>query len=131
MARALIAVLMVALLAPGVVAAVEPAALRTSFGDGMWRIRKDIRPGTYRTAGGRGCYWAILEDFRGGIVDSNVTLRKAPQVVTTVLRRGVRDDELRDVAARLPLGPRTSDIESARPVPRGTGLCSSRGPMAA
>jgi hypothetical protein len=88
MARVLIAALMVALLAPGVVAAAEPAALRTSFGDGIWRVRKDIRPGTYRTAGGRGCYWAILADFRGGIVENNVTLRKAPQVVS-ILRSDV------------------------------------------
>lgn len=88
MARALVVALMMALLAPGVVAAVEPAALRTSFGDGMWRVRKDIKPGTYRTAGGRGCYWAILEDWRGGIVENNVTLRKAPQVVT-ILRTDV------------------------------------------
>ena len=88
MARALVAVLMMALLAPGVVTAVEPAALRTSFGDGIWRVRKDIRPGTYRTLGGRGCYWAILENFRGDIVDNNFTRRKMPQVVT-ILRSDV------------------------------------------
>lgn len=87
LAAAMAAVLMVAL-AGGAQADVSPAALRTSFSDGMWRVRKDIKPGTYRTAGGRGCYWAILEDWRGGIVENNVTLRKAPQVVT-ILRTDV------------------------------------------
>ena len=88
MARVLMAALLAMLLVPGIVAAVEPAALRTSFGDGMWRVRKDIRPGTYRTLGGRGCYWAILEDWRGGIVENNITRRKVPQVVT-ILRSDV------------------------------------------
>lgn len=29
-------------------------------GDGTWEVGKDIQPGTYRAAGGDGCYWAIL-----------------------------------------------------------------------
>ncbi len=88
MRNALILAAVLILMPAGVMADMEPAALRTSFADGMWRVRKDIKPGTYRTAGGRGCYWAILEDWRGGIVENNVTLRKMPQVVT-ILRTDV------------------------------------------
>lgn len=72
----------------GAAADMDTTALRSSFGDGIWRVRKDIRPGMYRTAGGRGCYWAILADFRGDIVENNITRRKAPQVVT-ILRSDV------------------------------------------
>ena len=78
----MLATVLVLGMAGGAQAEVAPATLRTSFADGMWRVRKDIRPGTYRTLGGRGCYWAILEDWRGGIVENNITRRKAPQVVT-------------------------------------------------
>ena len=33
---------------------------RSSFGDGIWQVGEDIRPGTYRAPAGGGCYWAVL-----------------------------------------------------------------------
>jgi hypothetical protein len=39
----------------------------SSFGDGTYRVGKDIRPGTYRSLGGDGCYWARLKSFGGGL----------------------------------------------------------------
>jgi hypothetical protein len=40
---------------------------KTSFGDGAWRVGADIKPGTYRSAGGSGCYWERERDFAGGL----------------------------------------------------------------
>lgn len=37
----------------------EAAAKANTFpGDGVYLVGKDIRPGTYRSAGGENCYWA-------------------------------------------------------------------------
>jgi len=36
-----------------------------TFSDGTWRVGADIKPGTYRAAGGEGCYWARLRNFSG------------------------------------------------------------------
>jgi hypothetical protein len=36
-----------------------------TFSDGTWRVGADIKPGTYRAAGGEGCYWARLRNFTG------------------------------------------------------------------
>lgn len=38
---------------------------RTSFGDGKYIVRVDIAPGSYRSEGGAGCYWARLKNFGG------------------------------------------------------------------
>lgn len=40
---------------------------RTSFGEGMYFVGKDIAPGSYRSEGGDGCYWARLSGFGGGV----------------------------------------------------------------
>lgn len=36
-------------------------------GDGAYRVGKDISPGTYRSNGGDGCYWARLRSFSGSL----------------------------------------------------------------
>jgi hypothetical protein len=50
---------------------------KTSFGQGTYIVGLDIAPGTYRTRGGTGCYWARLSGFAGGIsgilANDNVT----------------------------------------------------------
>lgn len=44
------------------------SASRTSMGDGIWVVKTDIAPGTYRsTVRGGNCYWARLRSFDGGL----------------------------------------------------------------
>jgi hypothetical protein len=38
---------------------------RTSFGEGTYIVRVDVGPGSYRSEGGEGCYWARLRNFSG------------------------------------------------------------------
>lgn len=50
--------------------------------DGTFLVGADIKAGTYKTAGGDGCYWARLSDLSGsGIIDNGVG---AGQQVVTV-----------------------------------------------
>lgn len=50
--------------------------------DGTFLVGADIKPGTYKTAGGQMCYWARLSDLSGsGIIDNGVG---AGQQVVTV-----------------------------------------------
>lgn len=37
------------------------------FGPGTFAVNTDIAPGTWRSAGAAGCYWARLKDFAGGV----------------------------------------------------------------
>lgn len=54
------------------------------FSDGQFIIGTDVRPGTYRSTGGTGCYWEREKDFSGGgsnsIIANNNT--DGPSVVT-------------------------------------------------
>lgn len=43
------------------------AVKRATFGDGVYRVGKDIEPGTYRSRSGSGCYWARLKSFTGSL----------------------------------------------------------------
>jgi hypothetical protein len=45
---------------------------KTSFGKGTWAVGIDIAPGTYKSSGGSGCYWARLSGF-GGTFDQIIT----------------------------------------------------------
>ncbi|MBK9741176.1 MAG: DUF4190 domain-containing protein [Actinobacteria bacterium] len=66
-----------------------PAALATEFGDGVWTVGRDIKPGKYRLTEAviGNCYWGIYKSGSNGqnilsndIVDSGrpfVTLKKA------------------------------------------------------
>lgn len=42
---------------------------KASFGDGTWRVGIDVKPGTYHTDGGDGCYYEQLSGFSGGLND--------------------------------------------------------------
>jgi hypothetical protein len=42
-------------------------ASKTTIGEGTYIVRTDIAPGTYRSSGGSGCYWARLRTFAGGL----------------------------------------------------------------
>ena len=59
------------------------AAARGTFGDGIHVVGKEIKPGTYRTKGGSGCYWARLKSF-SGTLDAIAANNNAagPEVVT-------------------------------------------------
>jgi hypothetical protein len=59
------------------------AAARTFPGSGIYRVGKDIAPGTYRSRGGDGCYWARLRSF-GGDLNSILanTTADGPTLVT-------------------------------------------------
>lgn len=41
----------------------------TSFGDGIYIVGTDIQPGTYKSTGGSGCYYARLNGFTGTLDD--------------------------------------------------------------
>ena len=58
-------------------------ASRTAFDAGTYVVGTDITPGTYRSAGGDGCYWARLTGFGGTLPEiiSN-TNATGPTVVT-------------------------------------------------
>jgi hypothetical protein len=43
------------------------AGMRAFPGNGIYRVGKDIAPGTYRSRGGDGCYWARLRSFNGDL----------------------------------------------------------------
>lgn len=40
---------------------------KTSFPDGTYIVGTDMDPGTYRSTGQQGCYWARLSNFGGGL----------------------------------------------------------------
>lgn len=43
----------------------------SSFGDGIWQADVDFLPGTYRSSGGPGCYYAMLNSADTGDIESN------------------------------------------------------------
>lgn len=56
---------------------------QTSFGDGMYIVGTDIEPGTYKSSGSDGCYYARLSGFSGSsgsILANNNT--DTPAIVT-------------------------------------------------
>jgi hypothetical protein len=57
-----------------------PGPKTTISTNGTYVVGTDIAPGTYRTSGGTGCYWARLRSLdTGDIIDNNVS--DGPQVV--------------------------------------------------
>ena len=55
----------------------------TTFADGMYIVGVDIKPGTYKSSGNQGCYYARLSDFTGSsdsIIANNNT--DNPAIVT-------------------------------------------------
>jgi hypothetical protein len=46
----------------------EPAEQFRTFGDGIWVVGEDIKPGIYRNKdSGSGCYWERMKNFAGGM----------------------------------------------------------------
>jgi hypothetical protein len=60
----------------------KPApAPETTFSDGIYKVGVDIKPGSYRTAGGSNCYYARLRtDDNSDIIANNIT--SGPQRMT-------------------------------------------------
>ncbi len=57
-----------------------PGPKTTISTNGTFVVNTDIAPGTYRTNGGTGCYWARLNSLdTGDVLDNNVS--DGPQVV--------------------------------------------------
>jgi hypothetical protein len=56
-------------------AVASPGPAHRTFGDGIWLVGEDIKPGTYRTrTDSEGCYWARLRDFSGdGTIANELT----------------------------------------------------------
>lgn len=73
----------VALVLACIVGGTAFAARMVTFGDGTYRVGRDIPAGTYRTRGGTDCYWARLRGFSGSL-DSILANENAigPEVVT-------------------------------------------------
>ncbi len=69
----------------GMVASSDAAAL-TRFGDGTYRVGRDVPPGTYRTRGRDGCYWERLRSFGGGLNAILANDNAAGPSVVTILR---------------------------------------------
>lgn len=67
---------------PKATAAAVPAGPATTFGDGTYRVGKEIRPGTYKAAGGGGCYWERMRDFKGEL--GSILANENPSGSTTV-----------------------------------------------
>jgi hypothetical protein len=55
--------------------ATQPPA--ATIEDGTWAVPGEVKPGTYVSNGGEGCYWARLRNLSGG-VDSIITNSISP-----------------------------------------------------
>ncbi len=66
--------------------AVSASLAQIAFGDGTYRVPQDIRPGTYRTRGGDGCYWARLKNFSGQLDAIKANSFADGPAVVTILR---------------------------------------------
>lgn len=66
------------------VSGAERRAKRNRFGDGVWLVGPDIKPGTYRTQNASGsCYWARLNGTSGDFDDLITNgIPDGPAVVT-------------------------------------------------
>jgi len=58
-----------------------PGPKTTIETDGTFIVGTDIAPGTYRSSGKYGCYWARLSSFDTGDIIDNNNVNDGPQVV--------------------------------------------------
>lgn len=69
------------------VASAEKAQKANSFDNGTFVVGMDIQPGTYRTSGGDGCYWARLSDLSGStdsiVANDNVSGQTTVTIAAT------------------------------------------------
>lgn len=64
----------------------------STFSDGTHAVGNHVRPGTYRTSGGSGCYWARTRNFSGNldaIIENNFSSGRARQEITIRTGEGV------------------------------------------
>jgi hypothetical protein len=61
-----------------------PPGPKTTFGNGTWRVGKDIQAGTYHTNGGSGCYWE-RQSGTGGSLDDIIANDNATGPVTVTI----------------------------------------------
>lgn len=59
----------------------EPEPVAGTIPEGTHRVPQDVKPGTYRTSGGEGCYWARLSSLDGDSIIAN-NLSDGPMTVT-------------------------------------------------
>ena len=65
-----------------------PASTLVTFGDGVWRVPQEVKPGTYRTivpADSWNCYHAVLRNFDSkldSIIDNGNQEPGLPQIMT-------------------------------------------------
>jgi hypothetical protein len=57
-----------------------------TFGNGTYRVGRDVPPGTYRSRGEDGCYWARLRGFSGELKDVAANENAAGPTLVTLLR---------------------------------------------
>src|SRR6266550_6344408 len=57
-----------------------------TFGNGTYRVGRDVPPGTYRSRGGDGCYWARLRGFSGELKDIAANEDADGPTLVTLLR---------------------------------------------
>ncbi len=62
----------------------EANAAKSTFGDGIRVVGRDINPGTYTAPGGSRCYWERMGDLTGGNILANDYATQG-QVVVTIL----------------------------------------------
>ena len=58
--------------------------LKTTFGNGVWEVGKEIMPGTYTTNGGTSCYWARTRNLNGGVGGIIANGNPSGHVVVTI-----------------------------------------------
>jgi hypothetical protein len=63
------------------------AAPQITFEDGIHQVGADIPPGTYRSEGVDGCYWARLAGFSGELDDIIANGNASDPIVVTIKRR--------------------------------------------
>jgi len=75
--------------AVGSVAAFDASAsqLFKRFGDGTHAVGRDVAPGTYRTSGRNGCYWARLRSFNGSLSAIIANDNAVGPAVVTIARK--------------------------------------------
>lgn len=59
---------------------------KTSFGQGEFIVRTDIAPGTYRSRGSSGCYWARLRSFTGELNSIIANANTSGSTIVTIGR---------------------------------------------
>jgi small nuclear ribonucleoprotein (snRNP)-like protein len=57
---------------------------QTRFGEGVYIVRTDITPGTYRSRGGGSCYWARLRAFTGDLNAIIANGNTSAQTIVTI-----------------------------------------------